>query len=262
YEVREEVNVGAVPLRVDIMLIRREGGELPESARGDLPALADRLNRWTLIEFKGPTDALARGDLDQLFGVAHLFCAQQNEPIPSRDLSLIILAPAFNQSIQEDLKIRGFSATEEEPGIYRITHPVFTTWMLETDRLTGPEEPVLTLISRVLLRDRRRIMEQMRHSGHADMMYYALQQIRQFQQLGEGFTMQHKNTEEMDDFEVALIESFSPEARLRGIPLEERLRGLPPEELLRVLSLEDILKGLSEAERARLRELLEREASD
>jgi hypothetical protein len=62
----EEVLVGKLPLRLDILLIRREAGELSAARRQDVDILLPLLNRFTLIQFKGPTDALQRGDLTQL----------------------------------------------------------------------------------------------------------------------------------------------------------------------------------------------------
>ena len=35
YSVQEEVSVGQLPLRVDILLIRREDGQLPEAGRAN-----------------------------------------------------------------------------------------------------------------------------------------------------------------------------------------------------------------------------------
>jgi hypothetical protein len=61
FEVRDEVNVGTLPLRADIVLIRRGESEVPDTARKSFRALSERLNRWTLIEFKSPVDALERG---------------------------------------------------------------------------------------------------------------------------------------------------------------------------------------------------------
>ena len=58
YTVHDEVLVGKMPLRVDILLVRREKGELPESKRREVSALLPLLNRFTLLEFKGPTDSL------------------------------------------------------------------------------------------------------------------------------------------------------------------------------------------------------------
>ena len=57
-----EVLVGKMPLQVDILLIRREAGQMLESGRREIAALVPLLKRFTLIEFKGPTDTLERGD--------------------------------------------------------------------------------------------------------------------------------------------------------------------------------------------------------
>ena len=95
YSVRDEVLVGKLPLRVDILLIRREAGQLSEASRRDLSALIPLLNRFTLIEFKGPTDALESGDLAQLVGCSFLWHSQQTERLPQTDVSLIVLAPSL-----------------------------------------------------------------------------------------------------------------------------------------------------------------------
>jgi hypothetical protein len=73
YSVQEEVLVGKLPLRVDILLVRREGGGLSEASRRDLSVLVPLLNRYTLIEFKGPTDSVEPGDAAQLFGCSFLW---------------------------------------------------------------------------------------------------------------------------------------------------------------------------------------------
>jgi hypothetical protein len=73
FTVVSEVLVGKIPLRVDILLIRREHGELPESKCREEAALLPLLNRFTLIEFKRPTDSLERGDFAQLLGCAFLW---------------------------------------------------------------------------------------------------------------------------------------------------------------------------------------------
>lgn len=54
YRVLEEVLIGKLPLRLDILLIRREAGELSEASHQDLAVLLPLLNRFTLMQFKGP----------------------------------------------------------------------------------------------------------------------------------------------------------------------------------------------------------------
>jgi hypothetical protein len=122
-------------------------------------------------------------------------------------------------------------------------------------------DPILSLVSRVFLKEHRRIMEQLAQVGRPALLCYTLQQIEQFRKMGEGFTMTHADTQYMHELEDELqivLAGISPERRLRGLPPEERSRGLPPEERLRGLTPEELANGLTEEQAARLRELLDR----
>ncbi len=256
YSVCEEVLVGKLPLRVDILLVRRETGELSEAGRRDLTVLVPLLNRFTLIEFKGPTDALKQGDLAQLVGCVFLWHSQQEASIPQAEISLIVLAPGVNEAVRDELQSFGWQMGEHESGVHRITGAPFTMWLVETDVMAKRGQPVLSLVSRVLLSDRKRIIEQLTRTGHGLLLWYVLQQIEQFRKMGKEFAMQHADTEYMGDLEEEL-----QTAVLETIPVEKRLRGLPPEERLRGLSPEELADGLTEEQAASLRELLERRQS-
>jgi hypothetical protein len=269
YEVQAELHVGRIPLRVDVALIRREGGDLPEPARRDLALLVEHLNRFTLLEFKGPTDALERGDLDYVVGLAHLYRSQQAEGVHHTELTLMVLAPTKNKPFDDELALSGYAAEELERGVHRIGGPTFPTLLIETDYTTGADQPVLTLFSRAFLRETRRIMDQLSTAGYAPLMQYVVQQIEQFHEARESFAMHHKDTQVMEevfrDAKEAVLKMLTveerlrglpPEERVRGLPPEERVRGLPPEERVRGLTPEERLKGLSPEELDRLRKLL------
>lgn len=110
------------------------------------------------------------------------------------------------------------------------------------------------LVSRVFLEDRQRIIEELTRTGHAALLHYMLQQIKQFRSLGEDFAMQHAYSKDLREVEEELVTQL-----LESVPAERRVRGLPAEERLRGLSLEERLAGLSPEDAARLRELLERQ---
>jgi hypothetical protein len=76
YDVQDELPVGQMPLRVDILLIRRASGQVSSKARRDLSVLLPLLNQFTLVEFKAPTDRLRRGDLAKLLGCSLLWHSQ------------------------------------------------------------------------------------------------------------------------------------------------------------------------------------------
>ena len=159
YTVRDKVLVGKLPLRVDILLIRREAGELAEASRRDLSALIPLLNRFTLIEFKGPTDALEPGDLAQLVGCSFLWHSQQTERVPQTDVSLIVLAPILNDAAREELRCLGWEDCGHEAGVYRVVGGPFTMWLVETDVMAERGQPILSLVSGVFLNEHRRIIE-------------------------------------------------------------------------------------------------------
>ena len=255
YRVFEEVSVGKLPLRVDVLLIRRETGQLSEEGRSSLAALLPLLNRFTLIELKAPTDTLEQGDLAQLLGCAFLWHSQQSEPIPAREISLIVLAPTINTALRRELRSLAGQTHKHESGIYHISGFPFATWLIETDVMGERVEPVLSLVSRAFLRDRGRIIEQLAVGGHLALLYYMLQQVQQFRLAGEGFAMQHKDSQHLQEVEEELLTSV-----LAAVPAERRLRGLKPEDFLRGLSPEELLAGLSEEQATRLRELLDKKS--
>ncbi len=253
YAVRDEVLVGKLPLRVDILLVRRETGELPEASRRDLSVLVPLLNQFTLIEFKGPTDTLEPGDVAQLVGCAFLWHSQQPERVPRADISLIVLAPCLNDAVRSECRSLGWQVVEHVPGVHRIVGGPFTTWLIETDVMAGLGQPILSLVSRVFLDEHERIIEELRRTGHASLLHYMLQQIGQFRNLGKDFAMQHTDTEYLDELEDEL-----QTAVLETIPIEKRLRGLSPDQVLRGFTPEGFARGLSDEDAARLREQLER----
>jgi hypothetical protein len=273
FEVRDEVRVGTLPLQADIVLVRRGAAAIPDSARRSFGALAERLNRWTLIEFKSPVDSLERGDLGRLFGVAHLFIAQQAEEISASDVSLVILAPSSTKPFEAEVQQLGLRWTRDEPGVLRIEGHVFTTWLLESDEFTSLEEPGLTVFSRGFLSDRQLIMEMVRNPDTQPVLRYVFQQIRQFQQSGDAFMIQHTHTAAMDQehaaFMEALLQSLTPEdlAALSSDTREALLHLLTPEDLaalstdtrkalLQSVTPEDLLDALAPDDRLRLFERL------
>jgi hypothetical protein len=289
YTVRDEVLVGKLPLRVDILLIRRETGQLSEASRRDLSALVPLLNRFTLIEFKGPTDTLEPGDLAQLVGCSFLWHSQQTERLAQADLSLIVLAPSLNDAARDELCCLGWQIHGHEAGVYQVAGGPFTMWLVETDIMADRGQPILSLVSSVFVKEHRRIIQELGRTGHARLLQYVLQQVGQFRSLGEDFAMQHKDSEYMGELEEELqtavldaipvekrlegltpdevlrrftpeevLRRFTPEEVLRRFTPEEVLRRFTPEEVLRRFTPEELAAGLSEEQAARLRELLER----
>lgn len=234
-------------------VVRREAGEHTKSSRRDLSVLLPLLSRFTLIEFEGPSDALEPGDLAQLVGCAFLWHSQQAKRIPQAEIPLVILAPSINEAVRDELDCFGWQIGEQEAGVHRITGGPLTMWLVETDVMAKLGQPILSLVRRVFLKERERIIEYLTRTGHGLLLWYVLQQIEQFRKMGKEFAMQHVGIEYMGQLEEEL-----QTAVLQTIPVEKRLRRLPPEERLRGLSPEELAAGLTDEQAERLRELLER----
>ncbi len=275
YRVEEEVPVGQMPLQIDIILIRKEQGELPAHARDMLAGLVERLGESTLIEFKGPSDTLRAGDLQTFLAYMLLYRAQ-NEPLLDRDqLHLVIIAPRRTKAFEDEMRALNITAQTDAAGVWRLqggatVHPL---WLLETEELAGLQHPLLTVMSPTFRRDRFAVYDTLSNVGYDDMMVYVVQQISQFHLSGKDFAMQHFGVNQemhlalrevlkklpledrlstVEDLPAeVLLQRLLPEERMKGLPAEERMKGLPAEERMKGLPAEERMKGLPAEERLR-----------
>jgi len=252
-DVRGEVSVGKMPLRLDVLISRRRK-RLPTRAARDMPVLATLLNRVTLIQYKGPTDVLERGDLPQFEGVALLWFGQHVNPPPADEVTLLLIAPHLTDAMRKDCERLGYVVQQRRTGVHEVRAGAFATFVLEADQLSA-EDPVLALFSTATLDPRQALIEKLEVSGHGNLLFFLLQQVQQLRQLGDVMKTQFKDLKEMDRFEAELLASIPVEKRLRGVPIEERLRGIDTEELVRAL-MDDRFPNLSSNEVARLKKRL------
>src|SRR5436190_22700091 len=120
YHLEEEVPVGQKPLQIDILLLHKEQGELPESARKILAGLAEYLNEFTLIEFKSPSDTLRAGDFQTFLAYVLLYRAQNHPLLELDKMHLLVIAPRLSQPYLEEMQTLGVTAQAERPGIWRL----------------------------------------------------------------------------------------------------------------------------------------------
>jgi hypothetical protein len=242
YHLEEEVLVGQKPLQIDMLLLRKEQGELPGSARQILAGLVEYLGELTLLEFKSPSDVLQAGDFQTFLAYALLYRAQNQPLLNPAQLHLIVLAPKLTRPYREELKTLDVTLQAQEAGIWRLQggmalHP---TWILETEVLAGLNHPLLTLVSPAFLKEGLATYQLLRQGGYTELVVYLSQQVRQFRLRGEEFAMQHLGAdEELKQVWRAMLADMTP---------EERLEGLSPKE---------VLEGLTAAKREQLRQLLE-----
>jgi hypothetical protein len=278
YHLEEEVPVGQKPLQIDVLLLRKEEGELPEHARRVLAGLAEYFNELTMLELKSPSDTVRAGDFQTFLAYALLYRAQ-NEPLLALGrLNLLVLAPRLTKPYREELSILGVTPREQQPGAWALEGGVVShrTWVLETAVLAGLEHPLLTLFSPQFLAQGPQTYAQLHQGGYTELVVYLAQQIQQFQQKGAEFAMQHLGTEdELRQVLRDLVATLPPEERLASLspsdpraqkalrdliasfPLDQRLAGLSPEQRMQGLSPEQVLQGLPPDKLEQLRKLLQ-----
>src|SRR5215471_9289041 len=120
YHLEEEVPVGQKPLQIDILLLLKEQGDLPESARKILAGLVEYFGELTLLEFKSPSDTLRAGDFQTFLAYALLYRAQNQPLLEPSKLHLLVLAPRLTKPYREELRVLGVTLQQEQPGIWRL----------------------------------------------------------------------------------------------------------------------------------------------
>ncbi len=262
FKLEEELLVGLMPLKIDVVLLRRIEGDLPPHAQKVLAGLAEYLNDYTLIEFKSPSETLRAGDFQTFLAYSLLYRAQTDPLLDPSKLHLVVIAPRLTKPYRDELDTLGVTGHEGPEGIWDLRGggTIHRTWLLETEKLAGQSHPLLTLFSPQFLHEARQTYVQLRQVGYTDLVVYLAQQVQQFQLQGEAFAMQHLGAEDemkqlVQEVWLALSEQ-DRQAWLETVPLERRLQGLTPEWLLQTLTPQRFLEGLSPEQVEELRKLL------
>ncbi|HIE50329.1 MAG TPA: hypothetical protein EYP85_01100, partial [Armatimonadetes bacterium] len=130
-QVEEEVPLGEMPPRVDLILIRRD----PQVT---LPHPFNYLGITTLVEYKGPEDTAGQRDLVQLESYALLY--QLREALWDRpDLTLWLVASRFAGEVSRPTGAQLAAAEDLGPGVQGGTLDGFPTFLIDLNGL--PIEP-------------------------------------------------------------------------------------------------------------------------
>src|SRR5262249_11191863 len=153
-----------------LLLLRKEQGELPPSARRVLAGLFEYLGELTLLEFKSPSDTLRAGDFQTFLAYTLLYRAQNQPLLEPGQLHLMVLAPRLTRPYRDELRLLNVTAQPQQPGIWRlhggmVLHP---SWVLETEELAGLSHPLLTLVSPKFLQDRVSTYDTLRQGGYTE----------------------------------------------------------------------------------------------
>ncbi|WP_089935955.1 hypothetical protein [Candidatus Entotheonella palauensis] len=139
--IEEKVSLGDMPLRADLLLIRRD----PDLA---LPFPFSLLGERTLVEYKSPDDTASQKDLAQLeiYGLLYV----QRQALKSReDLTLWLLASHFQTQVSHASGAYLSNMQEIDTGVRLGTVDGFPTCLIDLSRLPVlPEALPLLMVAK------------------------------------------------------------------------------------------------------------------
>ena len=126
-EIQEEVNLGDLPLRVDLVLIKRDPAV-------ELPYPFNHLGAVTLLSYKGPEDTASQADLRQLEVYALLYQHRFNLP-RRRDLTLWLVASKLARDVSQRTGAYVARAQAAGPGLRAGRLDSFPTCLVNLNEL-------------------------------------------------------------------------------------------------------------------------------
>ncbi len=273
FQVLREVEVGQLPMLIDIIiLLRDENLPLPDWTLNAAPSLFGRLNKCTIVEFKGPSDRIEDGDFALSLSRALAWVAKHDQKLKAKEITLLFVVPTLTKPMRDEVKRLGSTVRKDSDGVFEITGSVFETWVIESVAGAKRGEPLLSLVSPSVLEQPHDLLDKLSAGPYGELVGFCFRQIQQFQRNAKDFQLRYQDYEQMNALSKELeeeildlipaerrLKGIPTEQRLEGIPTEERLEGIPTEQRLEGIPLEGRLEGLSETEK---KELLARLLAD
>lgn len=245
FDVHCFVKLGSLPLEADIIILHLDPLAQIETFAQYFSFLVPCLRPYLILEYKSPDDRLTLADFDTVRAYAML-CKRNYQVTHDEDVAVAMLYSRTEGNFFDGCSRHGFPFVETQPGVYESGRLSMRFYAIDLVAVGAqePEHPIN------LLSARRREYGSSglpRKLGPFDVLYEQvfLTELKKMRQLHVPGTQEL--LDDAEDLHKFFVSRASVEQRLDGLSPEERLRGLGPEERLR---------GLSQAEVARLRELL------
>jgi hypothetical protein len=239
-EVQTEVDLSVKQQFLDLIFIRKGSVSISRP----LPDGFDDLATYNLVTFKSFREALDSWALLELMGhyvnLRKQMSPSMDDLLPESDFRWFAVCARYPQNLADEGLL-----TDVREGVYNIDCLGRLIRVIVANQLPlAQHNAMLHLFSarEELLKYGR---EQYRpHSCDTSTLLYQLLKV-----YSEELDMPDKLKEFVRQTIDEILQTVSPEERLKGLPAEERLKGLPPEERLKGLPAEERLKGLPPEER-------------
>jgi hypothetical protein len=130
-EFREEYQLAAEPLRVDMVIIRKAPGVVIEKNIGRI------FKRVNIMEYKSPGDSVSFSDFHKVLGYTALYAALNKED--AREMTATIICTRHPRELLKRLAGDGFTVTEESPGIHVVRGYGTLVQIVESKKLPSGE---------------------------------------------------------------------------------------------------------------------------
>lgn len=251
YEVELEKDLSLKQQLLDVVIIEKKGGKVPEI----LPDGLNNLSAHNLMTYKSHRERLDAWTIEELFG-HYVNYRKQISPsfddlLPVEEFQLYAVSTRYPEKLSDQID---FSPVQ--PGIYDVRWGVRYIRIIVLSRITQSEKNAPWLMFSAVTEKVKYGVEQYRWNSPVSGVINKL--FKKYQT--EGITMpytiedfQKEIKEEVlnslteDDIE-RIMASLKPEDRLKGLKPEDLLKQLKPEDLVKQLKMEDRLKGLKPEE--------------
>ena len=141
----QEYELGAQPLRMDMLLIKQNQKERLEDPIGRF------FRTYNVLEYKPPEDGLSIDDFCKAQGYALIYksLGKRVNEIPLGDLTVSIFRHIYPRELLSTLSREGFTVSEYTTGIYTVTGPLcIPTQIVVTARLPQGTYLALKILSK------------------------------------------------------------------------------------------------------------------
>jgi hypothetical protein len=240
FAVEDEIDLSRRRQLVDLVLVRKESGDVPPR----LPDGFEELAAHNLVTFKSHQEALDDWALEELIS-HYVNYRKQATPskqglLPAGDFRLFAVCIRFPHNLAQEVKL-----SPVRQGVYEVKVVARTIRIIVVHQLPLEEQNAMLLLFSASVERLSYGKEHYRpRSGESSTLLYELIKV-----YSEDPEMSAKLKEFFQKSVDELLNTLPPEELRKHLSREERLKGMSPEERLEGMSREELLALVEAAKR-------------
>ncbi|MEW6608064.1 MAG: hypothetical protein AB1414_11550 [bacterium] len=244
FSVETEVEVGKMPLRIDIVVIKKGKDADVKS----LPLVFQSFTDYNVIEYKSPGDRFTRNDFDRLFAYVLLFKIKKNIEW-RRQINVYALLSGGIKGIEDYIRGNGHKLAKIKEGLYFADFG-FNFYLIQLDKL----EMINENYGLILFTSGDKIKELAREIGSKGDSVSKLDLLELLEtglylhpdEFKEEVRLMPQTLADRPDIISELAEIVGVDKFVQGIGEEKVIRSLGKERVIRSLGEEEVIRSLGE----------------